>query len=83
MTASDTSPRKGHEFDGASDHEQRVLRELIEANTQMVADQLRESRRADLLVQLEEVRRAQAELSIIETLLREYVEVPQDIEDDE
>lgn len=81
MNASDTSPSEGHEFDGASDYEQRVLREVLEANTQMVADELREDRRADLLVQLETVRKAQAELAIIERLLTQYVEEPQDDEE--
>lgn len=83
MTASDTSPTEGHECDGASDVEQRVLRELVETNTQLAADQLRESRHDDLDEQLEQIREARAELSIIETLLAQYVDEPQDDENDE
>jgi len=74
MNASDTSPTEGHECDGASDLEQSVLREVIQANTQLVADELRESRGDDLRDQLENVRRAKANLSVLETLIEEYVE---------
>lgn len=74
MNASDTSPRKGHECDGVSDLEQRVLREILRSRTDLIADELRYRSGDDLDEQLRDVRKARAELAVTARLLEQYVE---------
>jgi hypothetical protein len=73
MTASDTSPRQGHECDGASDLEQRVLRERLEAQSEFLSDELRLRSEDSLQDHLQQVRRTRVELAVTEKLLEQYV----------